>query len=116
VPEKRLPALPPRAQFLARMARTVLIALGLVAASLFLGMLGYHVFEDMPWIDAFVNASMILSGMGPIGELHTRGGKLFAGLYALYSGFALLTIAALLLAPIVRRFLHRFHLEMGSDR
>jgi len=98
------------------MARSARIALGLVAVSLFVGMLGYHAFEGMPWIDAFVNASMILSGMGPVGELHSTGGKLFAGLYALYSGFALLTIAAVLLAPVIHRFLHRFHIEMGSDR
>ena len=98
------------------MARAAMVALGLVVVSLLVGMLGYHVLEGMSWIDAFVNASMILSGMGPLGELHTRGGKIFAGAYALYSGFALLTIAALLLAPVVRRFLHRFHIEMGSDR
>jgi hypothetical protein len=116
VTEKRLPALAPRRQFLARMARSARIALGLVAVSLFVGMLGYHALEGMSWIDAFVNASMILSGMGPVGELHTQGGKLFAGLYALYSGLALLTISAVLLAPVIHRFLHRFHIEMGSDR
>ena len=116
VAERLHPALAPRRVFLARMARSAFIALGLVAASLFVGMLGYHALEGMAWMDAFVNASMILSGMGPVGELHTQGGKLFAGLYALYSGFALLTIAAILLAPVVRRFLHRFHIEMGSDR
>jgi hypothetical protein len=116
VTDKRVPALAPRKQFLARMARSARIALGLVALSLFAGMLGYHAFEGMPWIDAFVNASMILSGMGPVGELHSTGGKLFAGFYALYSGFALLTIAAVLLAPVIQRFLHRFHIEMGRDR
>jgi hypothetical protein len=98
------------------MARSARIAFGLVVLSLFVGMLGYHALEGMEWIDAFVNASMILSGMGPVGELHTRAGKVFAGLYALYSGFALLTIAAVLLAPVIHRFLHRFHIEMGSDR
>lgn len=98
------------------MAKSARIAFGLVVLSLFVGMLGYHALEGMPWIDAFVNASMILSGMGPVGELHTRGGKLFAGFYALYSGLALLTIAAILLAPVIHRFLHRFHIEMGSDR
>jgi hypothetical protein len=97
------------------MVRSGLIAMGLVALSLFVGMLGYHELEGLPWIDAFVNASMILSGMGPVAELRTPGAKLFAGFYALYSGFAILTIAAILLAPVVRRFLHRFHLEMGKD-
>ena len=84
--------------------------LAVIGVSLFLGMFGYHHFENMTWIDAFVNASMILSGMGPIGELHTSAGKLFAGCYALYSGLALITIAAILLAPVAHRILHRFHL------
>ena len=88
----------------------------LIVASLAIGMAGYAFFEHLGFLDSFVNASMILSGMGPVGELHTRAGKVFAGLYALYSGFALLTIAAVLLAPVIHRFLHRFHIEMGSDR
>jgi hypothetical protein len=65
----------------------------------------------MPWIDAFANASMILSGMGPLGELHTWSGKLFAGLFALYSGLLLIMVAGIVLAPVVHRFLHRFHME-----
>ncbi|HEV2063729.1 MAG TPA: hypothetical protein VGS00_04185 [Thermoanaerobaculia bacterium] len=96
------------------MARSGLAALALVVASLVIGMVGYHGFEGMSWIDAFVNAAMILSGMGPIGELHSSGGKIFAGCYALYSGLALITIAAILLAPVAHRFLHRFHIEIGS--
>lgn len=106
--------LPPRRVFFARVARSGLAATGLVAFSLGMGMAGYHHFEGMAWIDAFVNAAMILSGMGPVGELHSAAGKLFAGFYALYSGLALITIAAVLLAPLVQRFLHRFHLELGS--
>ena len=90
------------------------MAFGLIAVSLSGGMAGYHLLEGMPWIDAFVNASMILSGMGPVGELKTSGGKLFAGFYALYSGLAAITIAAILLGPVLHRFLHRFHLELGS--
>ena len=104
----------PRRAFLARVARSGLAALALVAVSLGIGMAGYHSFEGMPWLDAFVNAAMILSGMGPVQELHTSAGKLFAGFYALYSGLALITIAAILLAPVVHRFLHRFHIELGS--
>lgn len=99
---------------MARVARNGLLALGVIAVSLAMGMAGYHFLEGMTWLDAFVNAAMILSGMGPMGELRSTGGKLFAGLYALYSGLALLSIAAILLAPIVHRFLHRFHLELGS--
>ena len=100
----------PRGDFLLRLARHGGFVLAVIGVSLFLGMFGYHHFENMTWIDAFVNASMILSGMGPIGELHTSAGKLFAGCYALYSGLALITIAAILLAPVAHRILHRFHL------
>jgi hypothetical protein len=108
-------ALPSPSEFLARVARSVLVAFSLIAASLFVGMLGYHAFEGMAWIDAFVNAAMILSGMGPVTELHTTGGKIFAGCYAIYSGLALITFAAILLAPLAHRFLHRFHIEVADQ-
>jgi len=83
----------------------------LIGLSLLGGMAGYHYLERMTWLDAFVNASMILSGMGPAIELHTTGGKLFAGCYALYSGLVLILATGLILAPIVHFVLHRFHLE-----
>ena len=79
--------------------------------SLLIGMLGYRLLEGLSWLDAFVNASMLLGGMGPVDPLHTTGGKLFAGLYALYCGFMVIAIAGIIFAPIVHRFLHRFHLE-----
>ncbi len=75
-------------------------------------MLGYHYFEAMDWIDAFANAAMILSGMGPLEPLKTAGGKLFAGCYALYSGLALIAATGVLFGPIVHRVLHRFHMEL----
>jgi hypothetical protein len=100
-----------RAAFLSRFARHAGIGFCIITVSLGVGMLGYHHFEDMPWIDAFVNASMILSGMGPVGSLQTNSGKLFAGLYALYSGLALITIVGIVFAPVVHRFFHKFHLE-----
>ena len=109
-------ALLPRRLFLASVARSGLGALAAIVVSLLVGMVGYHWTEGMPWIDAFVNAAMILSGMGPVGDLHTAGGKVFAGCYALYSGLALITIAAILLAPVAHRFLHRFHIELGKER
>jgi len=87
-------------------AASLLIGLSLVG-----GMLGYRYFEGMEWIDAFANASMILSGMGPLTPLQTSNGKLFAGLYALYSGLALILATGILLAPVVHRLLHQFHLE-----
>lgn len=74
-------------------------------------MAGYHYFEEMSWVDAYVNAAMILSGMGPISPMQTVGGKLFAGSYALFSGIVFLFIMALIFAPIVHRFLHKFHME-----
>jgi hypothetical protein len=76
-----------------------------------LGMLGYHHFEDMEWIDSFLNASMILSGMGPANDMTTFGGKLFAGVYALFSGLVFVALAGFLIAPVVHRILHRFHYE-----
>jgi len=78
-------------------------------------MAGYRYFEGMACIDAFVNAAMILSGMGPVGQLETWGGKLFAGLYAIYSGLALILAAGIIVAPVVHRLLHRFHLESSKD-
>jgi hypothetical protein len=83
----------------------------LIAVSLLGGMAGYHFLEGMAWLDAFVNAAMILSGMGPVGNLTTAGGKLFAGFYALYSGLALILATGLILAPLLHRIMHRFHLE-----
>jgi len=100
-----------RHAFAKRLAGSFLISTGLVGLSLAGGMFGYHNFEGMAWIDAFVNAAMILSGMGPIGELHTFGGKLFAGCYALYSGLILVVASGIVLAPFVHRILHRFHLQ-----
>lgn len=87
------------------------VAAGLVVVSLVVGIAGYMGFEGLAPLDAFLNAAMILSGMGPVQVPQTAGGKIFAGLYALYSGFAVLAIAAILLAPAVHRLFHRFHLE-----
>ncbi len=86
-----------------------------MAGSLALGVLGYHLIAGLSWLDALLNASMILTGMGPVNEIATAAGKLFASFYALFSGVAFLTIVAVLLAPAVHRFLHRFHLELAGD-
>jgi len=74
-------------------------------------MLGYHFIAGQNWPDSYLNAAMILSGMGPIGDLKSTGAKIFAGTYALYSGLALILIAGIILSPVVHRFLHKFHLE-----
>jgi len=104
------PVIPPH-QFIIRLAHSGVIALALIAVSLFIGMVGYRFFEGMTWIDAFVNASMLLGGMGPVNMPVTFGGKLFAGLYALYCGLAVILVAGVILAPVAHRMLHRFHME-----
>ena len=104
----------PRRQFFARLARSAWFGLLIIVGALGIGMIGYHVFEKMSWLDAFANASMILSGMGPLGELKTSAGKLFAGCYALFSGVAFLTSVGILFAPVVHRFLHKFHVEHSA--
>jgi hypothetical protein len=100
-----------RRLFARRVARSLAAGALIVAVSLFVGMLGYHWLENMRWIDSFANAAMILSGMGPLEPLKTNGGKLFAGLYAIYSGLAVILIAGVVFAPVMHRFLHRFHLD-----
>ena len=107
--ETRHQPLLPRRAFLKRLARNFAVASLLVGLSLGAGMVGYHYFEGMAWIDAFANAAMILSGMGPLNPMQTWGGKLFAGLYALYSGLVLIAVTTIILAPIVHRLLHHFH-------
>jgi len=84
-------------------------SLVLIVFSLLLGMSGYHYYEQLPWRDAFLNAAMLLGGMGPVEAPQTDGGKLFAGLYALYAGLVFLIAAGLIVAPALHRMLHLFH-------
>lgn len=91
-----------------------MLVLVLAVFALVVGMAGYHFFEVMSWVDAFTNASMILSGMGPLSPLHTTGGKLFAGCYALFSGLVFIAVSGILTAPIAHRLLHKFHLEVEA--
>ena len=100
-----------KAKFAKRLALNFTFALVLIAISLIAGMIGYRSTEDMAWIDAFANAAMILSGMGPLDPLKTANGKLFAGMYALYSGLILILASGIILAPVVHRLIHSFHLE-----
>jgi hypothetical protein len=108
-------ALLPRREFLRRLTINAGLAGALIAVALSLGVAGYHVFGRLSWLDALVNASMILAGMGAVDPITTAPGKLFASFYALFSGVAFLTIMAVLLAPAAHRFLHRFHLELSDD-
>ncbi len=99
----------PTRRFLRRLALHVAVALGLVAVSLALGMLGYSHFEQLAWRDAFLNSAMLLGGMGPVDAPKTPGGKVFAGVYALYCGLVFLIAAGVIFAPLLHRLLHRFH-------
>ncbi len=114
--EHRSEPLLPRSEFAKRLIKSLLFSLGVIFASLLIGMVGYRVFEGMRWIDAFLNAAMLMGGMGPVDQMHTDAGKLFSGLYAMYSGLVLLIAVGIFAAPIYHRFLHRFHLETEADR
>jgi len=109
--EHRTEPLLSRRAFLARLAQHGAAALGLIFGSLTIGAVGYHATEGLPWLDAVLNAAMILTGMEPVSPLHTVSGKLFATCYALFSGVAFLAIAGLLVAPVGHRILHTLHLE-----
>ncbi len=97
--------------FARRLGLSLAVGAGLIAGSLLGGMAGYHYLEDLAWLDAFLNAAMILAGMGPLAQTQTVAGKVFAGLYALYSGFAVLVIAGIAFGPVVHRMLHVFHAD-----
>ena len=112
--EHRLSPLLPLPAFRARLLKMASLGFSLIVASLAVGMLGYHYIAGQTWPDSYLNAAMILSGMGPIGDLKSTAAKIFAGTYALYSGLALILIAGIILSPIVHRFLHKFHLEPGK--
>ncbi len=99
------------AAFARRLAVHFAVTLALSGASLGIGMAGYHYFEGLSYLDGFLNAAMLLGGMGPVDMPKTEAGKLFAGSYALYAGLLFLVLTAILLAPVFHRVLHRFHIE-----
>ncbi|MEX1993718.1 MAG: hypothetical protein WD929_03565 [Steroidobacteraceae bacterium] len=103
-----------RARFARRLLGHSAVVVGLVALSLAVGMGGYIAFEQLSWTDAFLNAAMLLGGMGPVHLPRTEAGKLFAGCYALYAGLAFIAAAALLISPVLHRVLHRFHWDTPS--
>ena len=106
------------AAFIARLLRHAGIAMGILAGSLMIGVAGFRFLADTDWMDALLNASMLLGGMGPVGELQkwSTSGKIFASVYALYSGLVFLVVASVLIAPVFHRFLHHFHLELSDKK
>jgi len=104
-----------RRQFFLRALKYFFISMGILAFSLSIGIFGYHYFDGLSWVDSLLNASMILTGMGPVDTMKTNGVKLFASCYAIYSGIAFQTVFAVLLAPAVHRFIHIIHLESEQD-
>ena len=109
--ERKHEKLAPVSVFVKRMAISLGIALLLIAASLLIGVVGYHWLAGFEWIDSLLEASMILGGMGPINDLHTTSAKVFASLYALFSGLVFIGIMGVVLAPLAHRMLHKFHVD-----
>jgi hypothetical protein len=105
----------PMPKFVRRVGRFALVGLLMVAVSWLIGILGYHVFEGLPFIDSVLNAAMILGGMGPVNPLTTDAGKLFASFYALFSGIIFLVAVGVFIAPIFHRLLHQFHIETDEQ-
>lgn len=98
------------------LVRNTIFGLLFIAIALVIGILGYRYFEHLSWIDSFLNASMILSGMGPANELKSTSGKLFSGCYALFSGLAFIACVAVIFAPLLRVFLIKIHLDVLDDQ
>src|SRR5512135_2874787 len=98
-----------RREFLGRQLRYTGFSLLILSFSIGIGVLGYHHYGNLPWVDSFLNASMILTGMGPVDKMETEAGKIF---YAFFSGIAFLTFVGVLFAPVYHRFLHKFHLNI----
>jgi hypothetical protein len=112
--ESKHERLAPLSVFLKRWAKYILLSAAMLGPALGLGVAGYHWIAGLGWTDSLLNASMILGGMGPVGELQTRGAKLFAAAYALFSGLLFIVLMGIVLAPLMHRMLHKFHLDEGD--
>ncbi len=113
--EHRRQKVAPFPKFLLRLVRYALFSGMLITFSVFVGILGYHFFGKLNWLDSFHMSSMILTGMGPVADMKTDNAKIFSSFFALYSGVAFLSITAVFFAPIVHRFLHILHVEKNDD-
>jgi uncharacterized membrane protein len=111
-----LPRKPTTGHLARRLAKNALVVAGLLAGALAIGAIGYHELNGLPWLDATLNAAMILTGMGPVDRLISPQAKIFAILYALFGGVFFLSMVAVLLAPVAQHLLHRFHLELDEHR
>jgi hypothetical protein len=109
--ERRNHALLSRSEFLWRVFWHVMAGLALLVISLAIGMFGYWYYEGLAWRDGFLNSAMLMGGMGPVNAPETNGGKVFAGLYALYAGLVFIVTASIALAPVVHRVFHKFHVD-----
>jgi hypothetical protein len=105
----------PWPQFARRMALSFLVTLGIVGVALFAGVLGYHVIAGLSWVDSILNASMILTGMGPVDTMKDTASKMFASAYALFSGVVFLSAVGIVLAPVFHRVVHAFHIDDDSS-
>jgi hypothetical protein len=114
--EHRQQPLISRSHFVRRLLLTIAIGLGTLAVWVIVGMLGYHILARLPWVDAFLNAAMIVGGMGPVDILQSSPAKIFAGGYAILSGVIFLSVFGFLVAPVFHRFLHRFHLDADEKK
>ncbi len=104
-----------RKQFFKRQLMYTGFSLIILGGSIGIGVAGYHYTGNLPWLDSFLNASMILTGMGPVDKMNTTAGKLFASFYALFSGISFLSFIAVLATPVYHRFLHKLHLDIGEN-
>lgn len=113
--ERKHQPLANRSRFLFRMLGYFLASVVMMGFSLGIGVIGYRHFANLSWVDALLNASMILTGMGPVSPMETNAAKIFASVYALFSGVIFLSATAVVLSPIFHRIMHRFHLDEGAD-
>jgi hypothetical protein len=113
--EKRNQPLLSRVEFAWRLGKNILIGFLLLVFSLLLGMAGYHWISGLGWVDSLLNASMILTGMGPVNQMSNNSAKIFASLYAIFSGVAFLTSVGVIFAPVLHRIMHKFHLEEDNE-
>jgi len=112
---RRIKKLPEKKHFAFKFLRNTIVAVFVIGFSLVIGIIGYMYFFKLDWVDGLYNASMILTGMGPVDKPVDNAGKVFASCYALYSGVAFLSSIALLFGPVVHRFLHKFHLDIEDN-